>query len=91
MFSSHIRVPRAGGDPETSRTGRWLALIWIPAFAGNAVDRVGNILVLRQAQDEDDWENPYLSVFLMLSLSKHEEAPTHLWLAGGTPSKSHKA
>ena len=29
-------VPREGGDPEAFRTDRWLALIWIPAFAGNA-------------------------------------------------------
>ena len=31
------------------------------------------ILILRQAQDEDDWNCAYLSIFLMLSLSKHEE------------------
>jgi hypothetical protein len=66
-------------------------MIWTPAFAGDAVKRVVRILVLRQAQDEDEWEYPDLSVFLMLSLSKHEEAPTHLWLAGGNLSKSHKA
>ena len=34
-------VPREGGDPEASRTDRWLALIWIPAFAGNVVEREG--------------------------------------------------
>ena len=49
-------VPREGGDPEAFRTDRWLALIWIPAFAGNAAEREGTILVLRQAQDEDDCE-----------------------------------
>jgi hypothetical protein len=38
------------------------------------VERQENILVLRQAQDEDEWEIPNLSLFLMLSLSKHEEA-----------------
>ena len=32
-----------------------------------------SILILRQAQDEDDWKSAGLSLFLMLSLSKHEE------------------
>jgi hypothetical protein len=36
---------------------------------------VDTILVLRQAQDEDELNSDALSVFLMLSLSKHEEAP----------------
>jgi hypothetical protein len=54
----------------------WESIIWIPAFAGNAVERQEKILVLRQAQDEDEFEIPKPSVFLMLSLSKHEEAPT---------------
>ena len=48
----------------------WESIIWIPAFA---VERQENILVLRQAQDKDEWEIPNLSLFLMLSLSKHEE------------------
>ena len=30
------RVPREGGDPEASRTVRRLALIWVPACAGNS-------------------------------------------------------
>ena len=47
--------------------------IWISAFAGKAGGRQENILVLRQAQDEDEWEIPNPSPFLMLSLSKHEE------------------
>ena len=55
LFSSHTHFPRAGGDPEVSRTVRWLALIWIPAFAGNTAESVGNMLVFRQAQDEDEW------------------------------------
>jgi hypothetical protein len=46
----------------------------IPAFAGNAEERQENILVLRRAQDEDEFESGDLSLFLMLSLSKHEEA-----------------
>ena len=32
-----------------------------------------SLLVLRQAQDEEDWDVSDLSTFLMLSLSKHEE------------------
>jgi hypothetical protein len=36
---------------------------------------VDTILVLRQAQDEDELNSDALSVFLMLSLSKDEEAP----------------
>ena len=31
--------------------------------------------ILRQAQDEEVWVGANLSFFLMLSLSKHEEAP----------------
>ncbi len=73
LFFLSTRVPREGGDPETSRTGRWLALIWIPAFAGDAAERVGSILVLRQAQDEDELQSANPSFFLMLGLSKHEE------------------
>ncbi len=55
-----FRFPREGGDPDT----------YTPP------DRSGCILVLRQAQDEDEFTSANLSVFLMLSLSKHEEAPT---------------
>jgi hypothetical protein len=44
--SPKSRVPRAGGDPEASRTDRWLALIWIPAFAGKVVERVWDMLIL---------------------------------------------
>jgi hypothetical protein len=33
--------------------------------------KAGSILILRQAQDEDDWKSAGLSLFLMLSLSKH--------------------
>ena len=73
LFFLSARVPREGGDLETSRTGRGLALVRTPAFAGDAVDRVGNILVLRQAQDEDRLQSADPSFFLMLSLSKHEE------------------
>ena len=87
VFLPLTRVPREGGDPENSRTGRLLALIWTPAFAGDAVDKVGNILVLQQAQDEDELQSAAPSFFLMLSLSKHEEAPTHLWLARGNLSR----
>ena len=39
--ASKARVPREGGDPEVSRTERQLALIWIPAFAGNSAERKG--------------------------------------------------
>jgi hypothetical protein len=47
------------------------------------------ILVLRRAQDADDWEKAGLKIFLMLSLSKHEEVapnpptPNPLPLKGG--------
>jgi hypothetical protein len=33
----------------------------------------GLLLVLRQAQDEEEWKGADRSPFLMLSLSKHEE------------------
>ena len=59
-MSNTSHVPRAGGDPEASRTDRWLALIWIPAFAGNAGER-------------GETTPSKLSIFLILSLSKHEE------------------
>ena len=36
------RVPREGGGPEPLGSARWLALIWIPAFAGNAAVRPHN-------------------------------------------------
>ena len=42
------------------------------------MERQESILVLRQAQDEDEWEICGLTVFLMLSLSKHEEVPLPL-------------
>ena len=42
----------------------------------------GSILVLRQAQDEDEWNRTEPSFFLMLSLSKHgEDTLTALHLA----------
>ncbi|MEY3259667.1 MAG: hypothetical protein RIT46_496 [Pseudomonadota bacterium] len=66
-------VPREGGDPEAFRTDRWLALIWIPAFAGNAAERGWCLLVLRQVQHEEGWEILKRSNFLMPSSSKHEE------------------
>ena len=47
-----------------------------PAQAGNAAERQEILLVLRQAQDEEDWENADLSIFLMLSLSKHVDVVT---------------
>ncbi len=62
------RVPREGGEPEVSRTDRGLALIWIPAFAGNAGER-GGLLVLRQAQDEEEcWVRALL--FLIRALNR---------------------
>ena len=53
-----FRFPREGGDPDP----------YTPP------DRSWCILVLRQAQDEDEFTSANLSIFLMLSLSKHEEA-----------------
>ncbi len=34
-----IRLPREGGDPDLSSSSRWLAHVWIPAFAGKAEKR----------------------------------------------------
>jgi hypothetical protein len=48
---------------------------WILAFAGNRTESEWGILVLRQAQDEDELESADLPLFLMLSLSKHKVAP----------------
>jgi len=50
--ASKARVPREGGDPEVCRTERQLALIWIPAFAGNAGEIGEHIRVLGEARDE---------------------------------------
>ena len=51
--------------------------------------------MLRQAQHEDEWETSELSTFLMLSLSKHEEAapkpPTSVFPAqAGTQTLTHR-
>ena len=60
-----FRVPHAGGDSDP----------YVPT------GRSLNILVLRQAQDEDcdegadEWKGAGLAVLLILSLSKDEEAP----------------
>ena len=69
---SHSRFPREGGDPDP--------------FAPHGIDpleprlreeRGGEsgetILVLRQAQDEDEWKSAGLTVFLMRSWPAHEE------------------
>ena len=53
-----FRFPREGGDPDPC----------------TPPDRSWCILVLRQAQDEDEFTSAILSIFLMLSASKHEEA-----------------
>jgi hypothetical protein len=55
----YLRFPREGGDPEPF----------------TSPDRLWRILVLRQAQDEDEFESAGTSLFLMLSLSKHKQAP----------------
>ena len=53
---SHIRVPRAGGDPDLRSAHDRLVLIWTPAFAGDAAAGEGDILVLRRAAPRNDAE-----------------------------------
>ena len=50
--------------------GEVTEFLWEPNWR-----KVETLLVLRQAQDEEEWNSADLSLFLMLSLSKHEEAP----------------
>jgi len=65
-----LRIPHEGGSPDLWNTIGRLALFWIPAFAGNSDGGwVRN-------EDEEEWERADLEVFLMLSLSKHEEGAT---------------
>ena len=67
-----FRFPREGGDPDPF-TPHGID----PLDPGLREERGGErgetILVLRQAQDEDEWNIADGSIFLMLSLPAHEE------------------
>ena len=52
--------------------GEVTEFLWEPNWR-----KVETLLVLRQAQDEEEWNSADLSLSLMLSLSKHEEASSH--------------
>ena len=59
---SHLRGPRAGGDPDLRSAHDRLVLIWTPAFAGDAAAGEGDILVLRRAAPRNDAGSKHANV-----------------------------